>query len=230
MQKSREYQTLLYACTQEGCPLCRLTQESTTRYLDSWKYELFTDVDVRKELRRTQGFCNMHTWQLAHMGATLQLAQAYRDIITDMSEQLQSSDSAAASGGLFRRLFDNGNVNKREPQQCPACRQKEQAEIRYINTLRKALLDPDFCTQFAASNGLCLDHFRLTSELKMSDTPGDWLSQLRKAQLVCLQRLDEQLGELIRKHDYHFKEEARGPEMLSWKRAAGIVAGEENNA
>jgi len=170
MQKSREYQTLFYACTQEGCPLCRLTQESTTRYLDSWKYELFTDVDVRKELRRTQGFCNMHTWQLAHMGATLQLAQAYRDIITDTSEQLQGSTEAmAASSGLLRRFFDaSGPASKRE--RCPACYQKEQAGIRSINTLRKVLFDEDFYRQFAASDGLCLEHFRLSSELKMSDT------------------------------------------------------------
>jgi hypothetical protein len=228
MQKAREYQTLLYACTQEGCPICRLGQESASRYLDSWKYELFTDVEVRQELRRSQGFCNAHTWQLAYMGATLQLAQAYRDIITDMSEQLQNAGAApAATGGLFRRLFESGGVQKRE--QCPACRQKEQAEVRYIDTLRKALLVEDFYQQLSASDGLCLEHFRLSCELKLSDTPGDWLSLLRRAQLACLQRLDEQLGEMIRKHDYHFKDEPRGPEMVSWKRAAGIVAGEENS-
>ena len=228
MQKAREYQILLEACKQEGCLICHLVQETTSRYLDSWGYDLFTDVEVRQELRRSQGFCNMHTWHLAHMGATLQLAQAYRDIITDTSEQLQGSTGAtAASGGLFRCFFE-GTVNKRE--QCPACRQKELAEIRYINTLRKVLFDADFYQQFSASDGLCLEHFRLSSELKMSDTPGDWLSLLRQAQLVCLQRLDEQLGEMIRKHDYHFKDEPRGPEMVSWKRAAGIVAGEENSS
>ncbi len=226
MQKSREYQTLLYACTQEGCPLCRLTQESIARYLNTWQYELFTDVDVRKELQRTQGFCSQHTWQLAHMGATLQLAQAYRDIITDLAEQLQKD--AGEGSRVFRRLFENNN--RREPGQCPACRRQEEAEIRYIHTLRKALLDPDFYRQLEMSHGLCLHHFYLSCELKMSDTPGDWLSLLRKAQLACLQRLDEQLQELIRKHDYRFKDEARGAEMSSWKRAAALVAGEENKA
>ncbi|MBV9617159.1 MAG: hypothetical protein JO031_17035 [Ktedonobacteraceae bacterium] len=207
-----------------------MTQESIARYLDAWKYELFTDIDVRKELQRTQGFCNQHTWQLVHMGATLQLAQAYRDILTDMVEQLQSEqeEGGVASSGLFRRLFENSN--RRKPEQCPACRRKEEAEIRYIHTLRKALLDPDFYQQFEASNGLCLHHFYLSCDLKMSDTPGDWLSLLQKAQLACLRRLDEQLQELIRKHDYRFKDEARGAEMSSWKRAAGIVAGEEDKA
>jgi hypothetical protein len=233
MQRSREYQTLLDACTQEGCSICRLTQENIARYLDAWKYELFTDVDVRKELQRTQGFCYQHTWQLAHMGATLQLAQAYRDIITDLTEQLQNdtdggmplASQSNASTGLLRRLFENGN--RREPEQCPACRRKEEAEVRYVHTLRHALLDPDFYRQFAASHGLCLHHFNLSCTLKMSDTPGNWLPLLRKAELACLQRLDEDLQELIRKHDYRFKDEARGPEMSSWKRAAGIIAGEE---
>ena len=59
------------------------------------------------------------------------------------------------------------------------------------------------------------------------NTPDGWEPLLRKAQLARLQRLDEQLGELIRKHDYRFKDEARGSEMLSWKRAAGLVAGED---
>jgi len=225
MQKSREYHTLLYACTQEGCLLCRIAQESTDRYLDAWKYELFTDVEVRQELQRTQGFCNLHTWQLVHIGATLPLAIAYRDIITDLTEQLQNRPT---TNGLFRRIFENGN--KPEQTQCPACQHKEKAESRSINTLRKALLDPTFYQQFAASDGLCLGHFQLSCELKMSDTPGDWLTLLRKAQLECLQRLDAQLQEMIRKHDYRFKDEERGPEMISWKRAASIVAGEEHKA
>jgi len=225
MQKSREYQTLLYACMQEGCLLCRLTQENIARYLDTWKYELFTDVDVRKELQRTRGFCNQHTWQLVHMGATLQLAQAYRDIITDLTEQLQNEAGVNNATGLFRRSLKNGN--KREPEQCPACHRKEEAENRYIHTLRQVLLDPDFYRQFEASHGLCLPHFQLSCTLKLPDISSNWLSLLRKAELICLQRLDEQLQELIRKHDYRFKDEARGDEMSSWKRAAGIVAGEE---
>ena len=95
--------------------------------------------------------------------------------------------------------------------------------------LRQALLDEEFYRNFTTSHGLCLDHFRLTSELKTADaTTSKWLPLLRKAQLACLQRLDEQLGELIRKHDYRFKDEERGEEMLSWKRAAGLIAGEEH--
>ena len=226
MEYSREYQVLLEACKQEGCALCRLSYESTYRYLDAWKYELFTDVDLQKELRRSQGFCHTHTWQLAQMGASLQLAQNYRSILSDTMSQLQEAEGASSSG-RFRRFFDT----KQEPQRprCPACRQQEEAEVHLVHTLRHAILDSAFYTTFANSRGLCLHHLRLASELKMSDTPGDWLGQLRKGQIECLQRLDTQLAEMIRKHDYHFKDEERGAEMISWLHAAGLVAGEKSD-
>ncbi len=230
MAKTREFQALSYACSQEGCIICRLVQESTHRYLDNWKYELFTEVELRMELRRTQGFCHTHTWQLANMGATLPLAQAYREIVSDTIEQLQkdTTSTTSATGGLLRRLFDNRN-GENGNKDCPACIRKAQAEERYVQGLRQALLDEEFYRSFTTSHGLCLDHFRLMCELKTTDaTISKWLPLLRKAQLACLQRLDKQLGELIRKHDYRFKDEERGEEMLSWKRAAGLIAGEEH--
>jgi len=94
MRKTREYQALFEACSQEGCPICRLALEGTRRYLGSWKYDLFTDVSIRAELRRTQGFCHRHTWQLAEMGAHLPLAQAYRDKVARLHEALQSGPGA----------------------------------------------------------------------------------------------------------------------------------------
>ena len=234
MKKTREFQTLLYTCTQEGCPLCRAIQESVQRYLDTWKYELFTDTGIRQELRQTKGFCHAHTWQLVRMGATLPIAQAYRDILTDSIEDVQQGAvdiSTTSNNGLFNRLFDN----RREPNgsewqentDCPACRQRTKVEERYIEAFRKALTDEEFYTRFEASTGLCMQHFRLVYILKLPNASSQELVRLRQAQLTCLQRLDAQLGELIRKHDYRFKDEPRGAEMTSWKRAAGLVAGEE---
>jgi Family of unknown function (DUF6062) len=225
MPKPREIQALLYACTQEGCPICRQVNESTRHFLDAWKYELFTDAGLREELSRSQGFCSLHTQKLVQMGASLQLAQAYHDIISDTIEQLQANTSFTArpAGGLLRRFFEAGQ----EKIRCPACLQKERAEGHSIDTLRKALLDDEFYAAFQASDGLCLPHFHLACTGKAAQLSGTWLSLLSQAQLRCLQRLNGQLEELVRKHDYRFKDEERGPEMLSWKKAAGIVAGEE---
>ncbi|HYU75323.1 MAG TPA: DUF6062 family protein [Ktedonobacteraceae bacterium] len=218
MQSSWDYQRLTEACTREGCILCRLAWEDARRYLEAWKYEMFTDITVREELRHSQGFCKEHTWELVQMGASIQLAQAYRDILSDAKEQLENEKSTRR-----QRWFEP----KRSHTLCPACRQKGDAVARLISVLRQALLDPSFYTQFSASSGLCLNHFRLACELKPSNSQEAWLPLLRKAQIACLQRLDEQIGELIRKHDYRFRNEARGDEMVSWKKAAGLVAGED---
>jgi hypothetical protein len=229
MGKTREYQALLHACRQEGCMLCRLVQESTRRYLDTWKYELFTDVDIRKELRRTQGFCHTHTWQLARMGASLPIAQAYREVISDTIDHLKEHAPTAPGSTGWRRIFESkSGPTHPEKAGCLACNQRVQAEERYIHSLRQALLDSDFCQALSASSGLCLSHFQLANNLRTADVPGNWQQRLREAQIACLERLDAQLGELIRKHDYRFQHEERGPEMHSWRRAAGLVSGEEN--
>ncbi len=224
MQSSRETQQLLEACQQAGCLLCRLMQGSVQHFLEAWKYDLFTDVGIREELRHSRGFCNTHTWQLARMGATLQLAVAYRDILSDAAEQLQSDSTSSRR----HRWFES----KQERVPCPACVQQEKALVNLVSSLRQAMLNPTFYTQFLASDGLCLEHFHLACELKLpnsAENAGEWLSQLRQAQLTILQRLDTQLGELIRKHDYRFKDEAHGDEMISWRWAAGIVSGEDKH-
>src|SRR5438045_9775381 len=87
MQSSWDFERLSEACNKAGCILCRLTGDTTQRYLETFKEEMFTDVNVRAKLRSSRGFCNVHTWQLVQMGASLPLAQAYRDIITDRSEE-----------------------------------------------------------------------------------------------------------------------------------------------
>jgi hypothetical protein len=234
MTRTREYQVLFQACTQDGCLLCRLQQESTHRYLDAWKYEHFTDVDLRQQLRHTQGFCHTHTWQLAHMGASLQLALAYREVLSDTIDQLQqqSKTNASTTGNFLRRLLEarTDEMDATSNQiACPACVNRAKAEARYAHSLAQAILDDEFYTRFSHSSGLCLHHFHLTSTLKAATLNGDWRQRLQQAQLTCLQHLDEQLGELIRKHDYRFKDEERGAEMRAWKRAASLVAGEETH-
>lgn len=217
MQNSWDYQRLSEACASDGCILCRLTADITRRYLETWKDEMFTDVDVRATLCSSKGFCNTHTWQLVKMGASLPLAQAYRDIIRDEIAQLENDKHKQR---LFRSKSDT------TPTPCPACQQRDQALARYISSLRQSLADPSFYTLFLSSHGLCLDHFHLACTQKPLASSQTWLPLLQHAQLTIMQRLDEQLTELIRKHDYRFKHEKRGHEMTSWQTAAALVASE----
>jgi len=228
MQNSWDYQRLSEACGKAGCVLCRLSGETTKRYLETWKDEMFTDVSVRETLRASRGFCNIHTWQLVQMGASLPLAQAYRDIITDEIEQLENNEGTRKQHRFHLKSETTLSTLPTLPP-CPACQQSDHALARYISSLRQSLSDTSFYPLFLASNGLCLPHFHLTCTLKPLSSPASWLPPLREAQLTILQRLDQQLTEMIRKHDYRYQHETRGSEMTSWQTASALVAGEKTH-
>src|SRR5947207_4307752 len=133
MQYSWDFERLGKACMQEGCVLCRLAEEDTQRYLETWKDETFTEVDIRETLRSSRGFCHTHTWQLVQMGASLPLAQAYRDIITDEIEQLENE------GGKHKQRWFHAKSDDTSSSfaLCPACQQSDQALARFTSSLRQ---------------------------------------------------------------------------------------------
>ena len=72
--------------------------------------------------------------------------------------------------------------------------------------------------------GLCLLHFTQARNQAEEGNPLQ-LRYLLECQYVCMQRILEEVQELIRKHDYRFGDEARGNEMTAWRRAAELCAG-----
>jgi hypothetical protein len=53
------------------------------------------------------------------------------------------------------------------------------------------------------------------------------LERLWEVQRACMQALNEELREFIRKHDYRFTGEGMGTEGTSWIRAIAMVAGKQ---
>ena len=74
------------------------------------------------------------------------------------------------------------------------------------------------------STGLCLLHFTQAHTQAEEREPRQ-LRYLLECQHICMQRLLEEIQELIRKHDYRFGDETRGNEMTAWRRAAELCAG-----
>jgi hypothetical protein len=97
------------------------------------------------------------------------------------------------------------------PQQpCPACTEAETMEDLYLSALIDNLVGADgLLAAFESSDGLCLPHFR-QALTRVRDA--EVFESLRGAQRTIWKRLAYQLGEIIRKSDYRFQEEARGEE------------------
>ena len=232
------YFDILEACAEPGCPLCRLSERSTDRYLASVMGEYVNDSGTRAGLRRSLGYCNEHAWRLPDTGAgaALGIAIVYLDLLTQMLKQLRESRFDGARKMSLRRLREmldwtvpasatEAVVQRLHAQaRCPACARRETMERIALVSLLEALAQDDqrMLAALEESSGLCLPHLRQALELVR-----DRLAYARLVQVSTgkLGELTQELREFIRKVDYRFNQEDRGAEQDSWQRAIAWMSG-----
>ena len=226
---SQDADSLRAAMEREGCPVCTVVLKSIERYMDTWQYEGFTDVEHRQKLIVSRGFCPLHTWQLVQHNNALQLAVIYREVLTDILANLDAEqrNSASESRSLWgRRRHRENSAGQSVPasETCPLCRVRSDAEQRIIGTLLQQLQVEEMRALMCRSTGLCLEHFNQARSQAESGDPGQ-LRSLLECQRTCMQQVLDEVQELIRKHDYRFANEPQGNEMTSWRRAAELCVG-----
>jgi hypothetical protein len=84
-----------------GCPVCHLVQKGVVGYLDGVSYESVNDLDIRRELRKSLGYCAAHGQEWLRLQDTLGTAMIYRDVLTSALEVMQARVAPAkpAEGG-----------------------------------------------------------------------------------------------------------------------------------
>jgi Family of unknown function (DUF6062) len=231
--RSRDADSLSAAFGREGCPICMVVLESMQQSMDNWQYEGFTDVEQRHELIRSRGFCPLHTWQLAQHDSAFQLAQVYSGVLPEILASLKQ-DAACHSvpqrpsrwSMWWKRWTRRPATIYAQPafEECPFCRDRASVEQRLVSTLLELLLSEEIRTLMSQSTGLCLLHFT-QARTQAEERDARQIRFLLECQHTCMQRILEEIQELIRKHDYRFGDEARGEEMTAWRRAAELCAG-----
>jgi len=200
--------------------------------MDTWQYEGFSDVEHRHKLIQSRGFCPLHTWQLVQQNTTSQLALVYREVLTDVLDDLDHDYSQPGDGEsrcesawkAWRRRWRHRKAANPAYEQCPICHIRTNAEERFVAMLLEQLRSEEIRTLLCQSTGLCLLHF---TQARHQAEVGDpvVLRYLLECQRTCMQRVLEEVRESIRKHDYRFADEPRGDEMTSWRRAAKLCVG-----
>jgi hypothetical protein len=228
VQRSRDAEALRAAYGREGCPICLVVLEYMEHAMDSWEFEGFTDVEHRHQLIRSRGFCPLHTWQLAERHNAFRLGLIYSEVLTDVLEELD-----AESGGTPKHesIWNRGWRKKSRQdnarpvfEDCPFCQSRATAQERLTSTLVELLKLEEERNLLSRSTGLCLTHFAQARQFAEEHEP-ETTPYLFACQRTCVQRVLEEVRELTRKHDYRFSNEPRGDEMLSWRRAAELCAG-----
>jgi Family of unknown function (DUF6062) len=223
------YHRLLEALGEPGCPVCSLRHAAVHRYLEGILYESVNDVELRKTLIRSRGFCREHAWELLGLGDNLGMAIIYKDQVAQAIEDLRhasvrrdgrrgSGGGAAAANGPAALVW-----RRRTPEvPCPACQIGDEATARYLSALLQHIGDPEVKAAIARSQFLCLPD--VVRALEISRSP-EQIRAILDTTAAKLAHLHEQLAELIRKRDYRFAHEPKEEEQTSWSRAVGQLVG-----
>jgi hypothetical protein len=205
------------ALAQPGCPVCRLAVRSVGRWLASVAYDQINDVDLRNELRAARGFCNVHAHRwLAEVHSVLGTAIVYEDVLKALLRELDADNSQR--GGLWRAILGAPGPDSGD---CPACRAQAEAEERFLHALLAVAASEPRALDDA--EGVCLQHVR--AALRQGGPGAERVLQLTRA---AIERLLAELGEVIRKEDYRFRDEPRTPgERTAPARAIALAAGAE---
>jgi hypothetical protein len=229
------YHEIRQAFQEPGCPVCRVLAGSADSYLDGVLWEMVTDRIVRAEINEARGYCQQHSWLLDRLGGALGTAILTRGIVKTLLDTLESHPVEEIPGSLFSTL--RGSLGQRQSPRaagnllraleaerpCPLCTYLDDVGRHVVGTLVAHLHEEDeLIAAYRDSDGLCQVHFRQALAQAHSAAVAQTLVG---AQNSVWQRLYEELGEFIRKKDYHSKGEEYGPERDSWLRALAALAG-----
>ena len=226
VSRSRDADALNAAFAHEGCPVCTVVLERMLRVMDDWLYDGFTDVEHRFELIRSRGFCPLHTGQLAEMRSHFQLAVVYREVLAEVLSVMERYQEQNGQESSWRQWLRKrpAEAAQLEPafDQCPLCKTRAEIEQRLIATLLEQLRSEEVRALFGQSTGLCLPHF---NQVRQRASDPEALRHLLTCQQTCMQRVLDEVQELVRKHDYRFSDEPQGEAMSSWRRAVLLLVG-----
>ncbi|HMH52853.1 MAG TPA: DUF6062 family protein [Candidatus Acidoferrum sp.] len=220
------YFRLIDACGERGCPLCRCLAAESRRYLEALLHEQVTDVDTRRRIRLSWGFCNWHTWMLVDIaGSTFGAAIVYEDLVGRLlrrtGELRQRSRPAGWLRGLrsARSLATLVDLWKRRAA-CPGCVDAAATEARYLDTLLAFVDDEALRAAYALSDGLCVPHLVQAVEREHANVDA-LVTRTRQAWA----RLGRDLAAFVGKHDHRNRQPFTAAEAAACTRALEMLAG-----
>jgi len=216
------------ALKQGGCPICRIVTQSARRYLDGFLYEQVNDPEVRAELVKSRGFCTHHAWMLIQFHDTLGVAIVYRHLVQELARDYHAIAQDAVVHKTARRGAGFGarvRADLRPSRPCPACQIVHRAEEYALTALLQRLEDGEVEAALRGESFFCLPHFVKAAELAQD---GQQVRRLAGMQEAMLETMRGHLDELIRKHDYRFRDEGvTSDESVAWMRAIEALVGRD---
>lgn len=208
-----------------GCPVCRVVVQRVAQTLESIQDELVLDPDYRERVDAAWGFCNEHARQWLNEAQPLSTAIIYEAVLGRVSHALdQVSSGRSGVGSQLRSKLRAGKVGGMlvETRVCPLCLARDEHERQLVAQLLEELRSERFRDRYASSEGLCVTHLDLALCARPDAAA---LSALRDCMARTNDALRSQLREVIRQHDYRFRDEIAGAEWKAIARSIDQVVG-----
>ena len=230
MSRTSAYSDLIAACREAGCPICRLSERASDRYINAILDDGVNDVDVQLRFVASRGLCNRHAVRLVDRSdRVVSIAHLYRAVIDNVLSSIKGEAEVIEHAlrrkwpGTERQRFLAAMLNPH--RECPACEQQAAIEHMTLLELGKCLFELEFVEAFEESSGLCLPHFRQALTLTRDEAAALQLIELQREHFA---RLRDQLAEFIHENDNRFSGEGPSADGDSWLRAIGIVSGQKD--
>lgn len=170
------------------------------------------DVNLRRILIESKGYCRRHAEYWFRAGHALDRAILYQDQVRIFLDFIES-------GAVLRR--NSGRVWDRHAP-CPACAAEADAGRRFLLTLFENFNDPDLHHVLSASGGFCVRHFLQATDAAPNDSIRIELIDLQRRRT---QGLLQELESFCRKLSQRLPARDFGSEQDAWRRAVELMAG-----
>ena len=222
--KSYSHHEFLEACSQTGCPVCRIGAQTVRRQLELLFNEYINDRGMRADLVKSLGFCGEHTsLLLSHkiadgLGASI----IYEHLVKVILREFPTPTTNKQSKELSRKISSFVSASEGLGE-CLACTRRAETVKYTLTQIAGALDNSTLLTALEKSDGLCFPH--LSQLLLQTSKPAEvnFLLTLTKNKLETRQA---EMAEVIRKNDHHFHSEGiTQEEAIAWKKAMTMLSG-----
>lgn len=222
--KPYSHHELLEACTQTGCPVCRIGAQTVRRQLKALFYEYVNDREMRANLVKSLGFCGEHTrLLLSHKIAdTLGASIIYEHLVKVILREFPASAATMQAKELSRKISSFVSASDGLGK-CQACIRRDEAVNYTLSQISGALDNATLTDALEKSDGFCFPHLSQLFLLTSKSTDINFLLNLTRNKLDARQL---EMAEVIRKNDHHHHSEGiTQEEAIAWKKAMVMLSG-----
>lgn len=225
------------------CALCSIFKKSEEEYVEN-----FLGASVMEPSRRVEvndkGFCHKHFKLMFEAGNRLGLAlmtdtymkETIKKLQENAKKALDAAHTEAKKNVLMRVARKNADIQSAAGEtleiarRCVMCERLESVMERYIYTLLYMWKhETDFRKAFAASKGMCLEHYGRTLSMAQELLSGreleEFVDVLTKIELENLDRVEKDLEWFTLKFDYRNKDKPWGNSQDAVERSINKMRG-----